>query len=179
MGPTAVNPFEGQFAAILVSPEEQSSAVLKNANVGIGTVAPNSDVTISFYARGAGVNGGVAIAEFFSELALAKVTGHRDLADGGTSSTEILGGGPLTLDPNPNVWTFFEFTTTTGSDVSGGVTLQFAAITGGDHGSFSALFIDAISIDVADAVIPVPAAAWLFASALGLLVGTNRRRIAG
>jgi hypothetical protein len=156
---TTDNPFAGTFAAQLTAILPASTTGLKNANVGIGEVAADSEVTISFWARGSGDNGGVAFAEFFSEI-----------AGGGTSSSEILGGGPLALTSD---WQLFEFTTTTGSDVSGGVTLQFVAVTGGAPGSFSQLFIDNISIDVTP--VPVPAAGLLLSSALGL-IGLSRRR---
>ena len=84
--------------------------------------------------------GGVAIAEFLS-----------DLSGGGTSMSQILGGGPLALDPDPdpNTWKSFSFTTTTGPDVSGGVTLQLAAITGGASGSVSNMCFDNASVTVA------------------------------
>ena len=101
----------------------------------------------------------MAFAELFSEI-----------AGGGVSKPEILGGGPLALDPDPDTWKQFVFNTTTGPDVSGGLTLQFNAATGGADGSFSELFVDNISIQV----VPVPAAVWLFGSALGLL-GWMRR----
>lgn len=159
----AFSPTEGAFAANLNNNILVSASLIKNANVGIGTVAPNAAVTISFDARGTTAVGGVAFAEFFSEL-----------SGGGTSSTEILGGGPLGLNANPAVWTNFVFNTTTGADVSGGVTLQLTATTGGAQGSLADIFYDNIVIDVTP--IPVPAAVWLFGSALGLL-GWMRRKV--
>lgn len=161
VGTTTDNPFDGTYAGQLTTANPASSSVLKNGNVGIGVAAPDSEVTISFWARGSAAEGGVAFAEFFSEI-----------AGGGTSKSEILGGGPLAITSD---WSLFEFVTTTGSDVSGGVTLQFAAVSGGANGSFSELFVDNISIDVA--AIPVPAAVWLFGSALGFL-GVRRRKAA-
>ena len=65
-------------------------------------------------------------AAFFSEV-----------DGGGVSSAVILGGAPLALDPDPTVWTSYSFTTAAGPDVSGGVTLQLAAITGAAVGSTS------------------------------------------
>jgi len=143
-----------------------SNSLIKNANVGVGVVAPNSAYTVTFDARGSAGVGGVAFAEFFSEL-----------SGGGTSKAEILGGAPLQaqgLNANPLIWTSFSFSGTTGSDVSGGVTLQLGATTGGATGSFSNMFYDNIVIDVTP--IPVPAAVWLFGSALGLL-GWMRRKV--
>jgi hypothetical protein len=105
----------GTFSGNLVSDFEAGAgaavdAVVKQANIGIGTVTPNTQVTISFDLRGSNTDGGVFFAEFFSEL-----------SGGGTSKAEILGGGPLNLT---DTWTHYEFTTTTGVDISGGITLQ-------------------------------------------------------
>jgi hypothetical protein len=93
------------------------SPVIKQANIGIGTIAANTSVTIAFDLSGslAGA-GGVVFAEFLSEL-----TG------GGTNKAEILSGGPLTPSATS---TNYSFTTTTGTDVSGGVTLQLKAACG-------------------------------------------------
>lgn len=157
------NPSSGLFSLNIVNNQEASGYVVKQANVGVGTVTPGQEITISFDARGSFGPGGVLFAEFFSEL-----------DGGGTSSAEILGGGPLGLNPDSMVWTSFSFTTTAGPDVSGGVTLQFAAVTGGVAGSFADVFIDNVVIDVA-APIPVPAAVWLFGSALLGLMGIRRR----
>ncbi len=114
-----------------------SAALMKNANIGIGVVEPNQMVTISFDARGEFAAGGVAFAEFFSEL-----------DGGGVSSSEILGGGPLALDPDPSVWKSFSFTAVTGPDVSGGVTLQLTATTSADPTSFANVCYDNISVIV-------------------------------
>jgi len=116
-----------------------SFPLMKQANIGMGTVAPNSPVTISFDLFGslAGA-GGVVFAEFFSEL-----------SGGGTSKSEILGGGPLF--PNaPNDWTAgwttYTFTTTTGPDVSGGVTLQLKADCGANAGCTVDTYWDNVSV---------------------------------
>ena len=90
-------------------------------------------VTISFDAKGSLAAGGVAFAEFFSEL-----------DGGGVSASEILGGGPLTL--NPDTYTNFTFETTTGPDVSGGVTVQLTATTGGDPASSALVFYDNLTV---------------------------------
>lgn len=153
---TPTDPNSGSFAASLETINLASSAVLKNANIGIGVVAPNSPVEVSFWARGDAENGGVAFAEFFSEL-----------SGGGTSSTEILGGAPLALNSDPAVWTLFQFSTTTGADVSGGVTLQFVASAGGVNGSASVLQIDDISVRVDPIDVPAPASLMLLLTGLG------------
>ncbi len=132
------------FAVRINNQQLASASLIKNANIGIGpawpaadTVQPGETVVISLDARGTTAVGGVAFAEFFSELSA-----------GGTSQNEILGGAPLALDPDPTVWTTFSFTTTTGPDVSGGVTLQLAAITGGAPGSVADIEFDNISVRI-------------------------------
>jgi hypothetical protein len=112
---------------------------MKQANIGVGVVQPNSPVTISFDLFGslAGA-GGVVFAEFFSEL-----------SGGGTSKAEILSGSPLF--PNaPNDWTAgwvtYTFNTTTGPDVSGGVTLQLKTDCGANAGCTVDTYWDNVSV---------------------------------
>lgn len=131
----------GDYAARITNEVAASAAIMKQANVGVGTVMPGDVVTIEFYARGTLAAGGVAFAEFFSEL-----------EGGGVSASEILGGAPLMLDADPEVWTMFSFTTAAGPDVSGGVTLQLTATTGGDPASLAQVDYDAISIMVETSV---------------------------
>jgi len=110
-----------------------SFPVIKQANIGIGTVQPNSSVDISFDLFGSVSGaGGVFFAEFFSEL-----------DGGGTSKSEILGGSPLFPD---GTWTTYSFTTTTGNDVSGGVTLQLKADCGANPGCTVDAYIDNVSV---------------------------------
>jgi hypothetical protein len=130
----------GSFAAFIDNQTLASASLIKNANIGLGAVAPGQTVTISFRARGTTAAGGVAFAEFFSEL-----------AGGGTSRSEILGGAPLALDPDPNAWRSFRFTAVTGPDVSGGVTLQLTGTTGGAPGSVASIYYDDISVSIAPA----------------------------
>jgi hypothetical protein len=131
------NPNGGTYAGRINNTQPASASLFKQANVGIGTVMPTQTVYISFSARGTLAAGGVAFAEFFSEL-----------SGGGTSSSAILGGGPLAVNGDPNVWTPFTFTETTGADVSGGVTLQLTGTTGGDPSSVADMFYDDICISV-------------------------------
>jgi hypothetical protein len=116
-----------------------SFPVVKQANIGIGTVAPNSPVTISFDLFGSLTGaGGVVFAEFFSEL-----------SGGGTSKAEILSGGPL-FPVAPNDWTAgwvtYTFNTTTGPDVSGGVTLQLKTDCGANAGCTVDAYFDNVSV---------------------------------
>jgi hypothetical protein len=139
---TNVNCSAGTYCGSINNDVAFSNSLFKQANVGIGVVAPNSTYMVTFDARGSyATPGGVAFAEFFSEL-----------STGGTSKAEILGGAPLAINADPNVWTSFSFTGTTGSDVSGGVTLQLGA-TNGD-GTPTTMFYDNIVIDVT--AVPVP-----------------------
>lgn len=146
----------GMFAAELFNNDMASGALARQANIGQGIITAGMEVTISFAAKGEGAAGGVAFAEFFSEL-----------DGGGTSASEILGGGPLMLT---NEYQTFEFTTFAGPDVSGGVTLQFGAITGAVDGSVSLIFIDDVSVTI----VPAPGAAAVLG--LGGLVAIRRRR---
>jgi hypothetical protein len=110
-----------------------SFPLMKQANIGIGTVQPNSTATISFDLFGSlSGAGGVFFAEFFSEL-----------SGGGTSSSVILGGAPLF--PN-GTWTTYTFNTPTGNDVSGGVTLQLKADCGANPGCTVDAYIDNVSV---------------------------------
>jgi len=134
---------EGDYAARIYNTVDASAALMKNANVGMGVVEANMEITISFDARGSLEVGAVAFAEFFSEL-----------EGGGVSASEILGGGPLALNADPAVWTNFTFTTTTGPDVSGGVTLQLTGTTGADSASMADVYYDNVTM-VVDAIVPV------------------------
>lgn len=127
----------GSFAGELFNDFPGQPLVVKQANIGVGIVNPGDTINVSFAAKGSGTVGGVAFAEFFSEL-----TG------GGVSATEIFGGGPL---PLTDTYQTFNFSTVAGSDVSGGVTLQLNAVAGADIGSTSRLFIDDVSVSLVTA----------------------------
>ena len=146
---TIVTPGSGStYARCITNMVPASAALMKQANIGVGIVTPGQSVTITFDARGSLAAGGVAFAEFFSEL-----------AGGGTSSSEILGGAPLALNSDPNVWTTFSFTTTTGPDVSGGVTLQVTATTGADPASSAMVCYDNATV-VVESSVPADATTW-------------------
>jgi hypothetical protein len=140
----------GDFAAHIKNMQTTSGSVIKNANLLVlgEDYAPGAPVKVSFDARGAGMAGGVAFAEFFSEI-----------DGGGVSSAEILGGGPLPLDPDPLVWTHFEFDVLTGPDTSGGLTVQFAAVTGADPNSMMDLYVDNLIVAL-DCVVSEESTSW-------------------
>ena len=127
------NPRAGTYAGRLNNTTPGSASIIKQAN--LAPVAIGQTATVRFSARGSFGVGGVAFAEFFTEL-----------AGEGTSSAQILGGGPLALDADPNVWADFEYTVPITTDVSGGITLQLTATTGGDGSSFADVYYDNVSI---------------------------------
>ena len=161
---SSINPSSGTYSGHLTEPSPAAN-IIKQANLAPGAWTAGQSVSVSFDYRGAAAAGGVLFAELFSEL-----TG------GGVSKSEILGGAPLFPNGDPNVWSTASFTTTVGPDTSGGVTLQFNAACAPIGGCQSDYYIDNVSIMADVAVVPVPAAAWLFGSGLGLL-GWIRRRV--
>ena len=146
----------GSFAAEVFNNDAAAGAVVKQANLGIGQVNIGDTVTVSFALKGEGAAGGVAFAEFFTEI-----------DGGGVSTSQFLGDAPFALTSD---WTTYTYDILISGDVSGGVTLQFAAVTGGAPGSTSVLFIDDVSISV----VPAPAGAALLG--MGGLVAMRRRR---
>ena len=124
----------GVFSGELLNPASAAGAVVVQRNKGIGAVKPGDNVVISFAAKGEGAVGGIVFVEFFSEI-----------DGGGVSANELLGGGPLSFSSD---WQNYCFSTSAGADVSGGLTLQIAAITGAAAGSFSNISIDDVSMRI-------------------------------
>lgn len=135
----------GGFELQIDNQQLASAALVKNNNLGAGFVMPGETIDISFEVRGTAAIGGVVFAELFSEI-----------AGGGISRSELLGGAPIFPDPDPSVVTTVSFTTQLGPDVSGGVTLQLAAVTGGAAGSISSIIIDNVSVSVPRGTMPPP-----------------------
>ena len=122
----------GSFSGKLTS-GEGTEVVVKQANIAIGTVTPNTEVTISFDLKGSLEGaGGVVFVEFFSELGTE-----------GVSKAEILSGGPITPTDS---WQSYSFTTTTGNDVSGGVTVQLKTACGPVNGCNVVAYFDNVSV---------------------------------
>ncbi len=138
---TTVNPSSGTYAANLNVPlrtqfDPPVDNVLKNANLGAGTLTAGAPITVTWDLRGSLLGaGGVVFVELFSEL-----TG------GGTSKAEIYTGGPLFPQTN---WESFTWNTTLGPDVSGGVTLQLKSSCGPVEGCGVDAYFDNVSITVA------------------------------
>ncbi len=160
---STANPSSGTYSGAISNDVTFSNSLFKQANLAPGRFVPGQTVTISFDARGSyAVPGGVAFAEFFSEL-----------SGGGTSSAEILGGAPLAINADPEVWTTFNFTAVTGSDTSGGVTLQLGATNG--PGEPTQMWYDNVSITVDSLLVPEPTAAALLGFGTAGLLFRRRR----
>ena len=143
---TLANPgATGSFAAFLDNTTQPGALWVQNANIGVGIVLPGETVTISFDAKGSTDDTGAAQAQFLSMI-----------DDGGVSSSVVLGGASLNI--NPNTWTHFAFTTAAGANVSGGVTLHLVALN--SPISHVQVFFDNVSVTVERAVLgvePLPA----------------------
>lgn len=110
-----------------------SEAVVKQANIGIGTVTAGSTVTVSFDMKGSIVgDGGVVFVQLFSEL------------DGGGVSKEEFILQPPTFPTD--TWTSFSVTTTVGTDVSGGISLQLKGGCGAVAGCGVDVYFDNVSV---------------------------------
>jgi len=137
---TTDNPSSGTYAANLNVPVRSQTDpavdnLIKNANLGVGTVTPGSPITVTWDMRGSLEGaGGVVFVELFSEL-----TG------GGTSKSEIYTDGPLFPTAG---WQSFTWNTTLGPDVSGGVTLQLKASCGPVEGCGVDAYFDNASMTV-------------------------------
>jgi hypothetical protein len=120
-----------------------SASVLKHNNLGIGQVMPGQTVTISVDVRGVTAIGGLVFVQLFSEV-----------SGGGVSAAQLF--GPIFADPNPATWTTFTFMTNTGPDVSGGVTVQLEAVTGGATGSVAQVAFDNVSVTIMSTMVTYP-----------------------
>lgn len=114
-----------------------SFPVVKQANLGAGTLTAGASVTVSFdmYGSVAGA-GGVVFVQIFSEQ-----------AGGGVSKEEFIVQPP---DFPTSTWTNYSMTTTLGSDVSAGVTLQFKADCGANADCVVEAYFDNVSLVVND-----------------------------
>ena len=150
-------------AAFLTEPNA-SANLIKQANLLPGAWN-GQQVDIQFDLKGSAQDGGVFFLEFFNEL------------DGGGVGS---GSGIVAVITAPSSeWTTYNYSWTAGSgaDAAGGITLQFNGVCGAAPNCVSDWYIDNVSIsaDVEVSAVPVPAAAWLFGSALIGLAGAARR----
>ena len=161
---SSINPNSGLYSGHLTETNPAGN-LIKQANLLPGAWTAGQQIDIEFDIRGTAASGGVFFAELFSEL-----TG------GGVSAAEILGGGPLFPNGDSDVWTHYSFTGFAGPDTSGGITLQLNAACGGGAGCVADYYIDNVTISADVSAVPVPAAAWLFGSALLGLTGVARKK---
>lgn len=122
----------GSFGAEMYNETDATAAIIKQVNLGEGMLSTGDTIDITFAAKGEGMVGGVVFAELFTEI-----------AGGGVSSSQLLGGAPLGLT---NTYQDFSFSPTLTADVSGGVSLQFVVVTGADPASTSLLMLDDVSV---------------------------------
>lgn len=131
------------FGADVNNTAPASNAFMKHANLGAGLVMPGQAVTISVDLKGVTAIGGLVFVQVFWEI-----------SGGGVSGAQLL--GPIFADPNPATWTTHTFVTTAGSDVSGGVSVQLEAVTGGAPGSVSSVSYDNVSVTITPTVVNYP-----------------------
>lgn len=124
----------GNFAVNVDASGKPIGATIKQANLGAGQLTPGQVVTVTFDWKGTAATGGVVDAVLFSELSGGGVSATAPILSGGAVPANWTTVGPLNI--------------TTGTDVSGGVTLQITAICGADAGCVSNLFFDNVSITV-------------------------------
>lgn len=161
---STVNPSSGTYSANL-SNSNPSANLLQQFNIGAGLLTAGQAVDISVDYRGLAEAGGVLFVELFS------INGT-----GGVTKTELLGGAPLLpVGGDPGAWSTATFNTTVGPDVTSGLTLQLNVACGAAAGCVSDYFIDNVSLTADVAAVPVPAAAWLFGSALLTMAGLRKR----
>lgn len=129
------NPSSGTFAAEIFNNAETTNSFIRQANLGAGILTPGESVTITFDARGRYGIGGVAFAELFT----------LDAGNGVTKS-EILGGAPLAINEDPEVWTPFSFTTTVGPDAMGGLSFMLGATNGAVSMETTTMWYDNVSV---------------------------------
>ena len=154
---SAVNPSSGSFSLNMFN-QDGGTALLMQQTVGAGLLTSGQEITVSFDLRGTTANSALLFVELLS-----------------------LGAGPASLDLNgpyfggadPNAWTNYTFTTNVGADISGGLLIQLNAPCGAVAGCLNDIYIDNFSI-TAD-VVPIPAAVWLFGSALLGMGGLSRK----
>lgn len=168
-GPSA----DGSQAAQLVADGSAGASFpqIKVERLKEGLLIDGAPVTVSFDARSPLQTVDVTLGDFVGNVVfIAELFTERTGDNGATN--EILVGPPTWLTTE---WQTFTFNTVLGPDAGGGVSLLFKADCGANPNCRFTALIDNVSIDTA--VVPVPAAVWLFASALGLLGWARRKSV--
>ena len=155
------NPSSGTYAARLTE-NNPAANIIKQANLFPGQWTEGQAIQISLDYRGTTAAGGLMFVELFNEL-----------DGGGVGPGSGIIGGPLFGGPTADDWQTFTTTAFAGPITDGGITLQLAVICGADPNCVADFYIDNVSI-VAD-VVPIPAAVWLFGSALLGMGGLSRK----
>lgn len=123
----------GSFAANLNNTFEGAAAFAFQERLGEGEIQIGDTLDISFASKANFGPGGVMFVLLFTQD-----------ANGAPTSTNFLGGGPLF--PGATYEDFnFQFTPTT--DVSGGVKIEFQAVTGALSGSTAEIFFDDVRVE--------------------------------
>lgn len=146
----------GSWAAHFRNDADASGALLKQTGIGAGVLQTGDMVHIEFSGKGAAEVGGV----FFAELFVVD-------AAGGVTQSQILGGAPIFFGDD---YQTYSFDIVVGADVSGGLTIQFGAITGAEPASYSEAYLDDVSITF------VPAPGALAMLGMGGILATRRKR---
>lgn len=116
-------------AKIVASSPNGLNPTLKQERKGAGTVAVGDIVQIKFDYMGSAAGGGIYSIQSFVE------------AENGVNQTEV-----FSVTPTATWQTFTATYTVNAGDVSGGITMEFTAICGGDPGCSSTLILDNVSV---------------------------------
>jgi hypothetical protein len=151
----------GGFAGTSTLPSGPADNLIKQSNRAVGLVQPGDAIKVTFDARG-----------FAGVSAVTQIIMFSEFAGGGATPTFF----DFFLNADADTWTSYEYNTFAGGDVAGGITLAFKVACGGVAGCTADVDFDNVSFQADVAAVPVPAAAWLFGSALLGLTGLAKRK---
>lgn len=151
----------GGFSGESTVPSGPADNLIKQSNRAVGLVQTGDAIKVTFDARGALGVSAVAQAIVFSEFA------------GGGADPAFF---DFALNPDSNTWTSYTYNTVAGPDVAGGITLALKVACGGVPGCTADVFFDNVSFQADVTAVPLPAAAWLFGSALLGLGAVARKK---